>query len=274
MTTIVRYLTFMIVVTGCSFDSPFADDPEPEPVLPGSMPMPQPCRTDEQGVVLCVDFEDESLAAKAIDRSPNQTHAIAHDVDSTLRLPPDERAAVLSTVSSLRVPESPSLDLATFTIEMWIYPEQKPGKGKDVGLFDNYNQYSMRLRDGLRIRCGLGLISKVSASSEGSVLERTWSHVACRYAEGQMRVYINGHLSACQGLTALPLGGTLGSAIGAEIDPLAPETPRDRFIGGVDNVRIYDRALEDARICAAAGQAPGTCKTKCPGSDDDDDDDD
>jgi hypothetical protein len=117
--------------------------------------------------------------------------------------------------------------------------------------------------DGLRIRCGLGLVSKTSVSSAGSVLERTWSHVACRYAEGEMRVYINGHLSACQDLPALPLGGTLGSAIGAEIDPLAPESLRDRFIGGVDNVRIYDRALEDERICAAAGQAPGTCQSEC-----------
>jgi hypothetical protein len=268
VTTIVRYLTFMIVVTGCTFASPFAEEPEPEPIEPGPMPVAQPCRTDEPGVVLCVDFEDPSLAAQAIDRSPHQNHAIAHDVESTLRLPPDERAAVLSTVSSLRVPESPSLDLAAFTIEMWIYPELRPGKGQDVGLFDNHNQYSMRLRDGLRIRCGLDLISKASASSRGSVLERTWSHVACRYAEGQMRVYINGHLSACQALTPIPLGSTLGSAIGAEIDPLAPENLRDRFIGGVDNVRIYDRALEDARICAAAGQAPGTCQSTCPGKDD------
>ncbi len=268
MLTIVRYLTFVIVVTGCTFASPY---PEPAEVIPpGPMPIAQPCRTDEQGVVLCVDFEDESLAAQATDRSPNQNHAIAHDVESRLRLPPDEHAAGLSPVSSLRVPESPSLDLATFTIETWIYPELKPGKGKDVGLFDNYSQYTMRLRDGLRIRCGLGLVMKNSVSSEGAVQERAWSHVACRYAEGEMRVYINGYLSACQDLTTVPLGGTLGSAIGAEIDPLAPEGLKDRFIGGIDNVRVYDRALEDDRICAAAGQTPGTCRNECPEEEEDD----
>lgn len=255
------------MVTGCTFASPF---PEPEVIPPGPAPTAQPCRTDEQGVVLCVDFEDDSLAVQAIDRSPYQHHAVAHDVDRTLRLLPDEDAAVLTSVSSLRVAESDELDLSTFTIEMWIYPQQKPPKKQDVGLFDNLGHYSMRLHNDLKIRCGIGLIETTRVSSESAVPERQWSHVACRYTGGEMRVYLNGHLAGCQLLGTTIQGGDLGSAIGSEIDPLLPlvgDGVKDRFLGGIDNVRIYDRALDEDGICVAAGQAPGSCPRECPDSD-------
>ena len=262
MATIVRYLTFATVMTGCTFASP-----APEIIPPAPAPTPQPCRAGEEGVVLCVDFEDDSLAAQALDHSRYQNHAVAHDVDSTRREPPGERAAVLSAVSSLRVPESPTLDLAAFTIEMWIRPDRKPPKRKDAGLFDNPGEYTMRIKDDLKIRCGVSAAAGAPVTSDGAVPEREWSHVACRYDGAELRVYINGQLSRCQSATKVPIPSGLGSAIGAELAPIAPIAPEnlvDRFLGGVDNVRIYDRPLADDLLCEAAGHPRGSCQSECP----------
>jgi hypothetical protein len=259
----VRYLTLAtVVMTGCTFASPAPTleviPPAPEP------PAPQPCLTNEQGVALCVDFEDRPLVDQASDRSPNQTNAAAVDVNTTERRP-GEQAAVLRSTSSLRVRETASLDLPRFTIEMWIFPEQPPAKRTDVGLFDNFGQYTMRLRDDLRIRCGLTATSDILSNS--AVPRQAWSHVACSYADGELRIYLNGQLSDCRTVTPISLVGTFGSAIGAELKPNVGATavaPGDRFLGGIDNVRIYDHAVEAEHICAAAGQAPGSCLDACP----------
>jgi hypothetical protein len=258
----VRYLTLAIAMTGCSFVSP----PEsPEVILPSpTPPAAQPCRTDEPGVALCVDFEDRPLLNMATDRSRNANHVAAVDVSPRQRTA-DEQAVTLRPTSSLRVPESAALDLPQLTIEMWIFPDQQPPKHVDVGLFDNPGQYTMRLQDNLRIRCGL--VGAAQVSSASAVPKQQWSHVTCRYAEGELRAYVNGHLSACRTAAAIPLPIAVGSAIGSELKPsadLATAEVIDRFIGGIDNVRIYDRALDEAAICAAAGQEPGSCEAACP----------
>jgi hypothetical protein len=262
--TIVRLLTFATVMTGCNFVSP---PRSPEVIEPSPMPpVEQPCRSNEPGVALCVDFEDQPLASVATDRSPNQNHAVAVAVGATQR-PPGEQAALLSAASSLLVRESAALDLARFTIEMWIRPGQTPKyKDGDAGLFDNFGQYTMRLQSDRRVRCGL--VGSDRVSSTAAVPAGAWSHVACRYTDGEMRVYINGQLSNCQSVEAITQLGLLGSAIGSEVNPIPGGPPKDRFIGGIDNVRIYDHPLEDDRICVAAGWPTGSCEATCPSTED------
>jgi hypothetical protein len=273
VTTYVRYLTLAIAAAGCGFSSP---DPDlPDVIPPAPMPTPQPCGTDETGVVLCVDFEDESLVAQATDRSPFRHVVNAHDVERVERPPVGEDAALLTPVSSLLVAEAAALDVASFTIEMWIRPDQivkYKGWDGDVGLFDNPGHYAMRLREDFRIRCGLANVREIRATSEGAVQPRTWSHVACTYDGDEMRVYVNGQLSGCEALAPTGPGGALGSAIGAEIKPgTSPLDVKDRLLGGVDDVRIYDRALPAERICRAAGHtAPASCQSECPSDEADD----
>jgi Concanavalin A-like lectin/glucanases superfamily len=268
--SLVTALNALHAMTGCGFASPGAgpEAPGAPDVIPPSPtpPAPEPCRSDEQGVALCVDFEDKPLASLASDRSPYGNHAAAIDVGSMIRLP-GEQAARLGATSSLRVNETQTLDLPTFTIEMWIFPEVQPPEEEDAGLFDNFGQYKLRLTDELRVRCGL--IGDNEVTTEGAVPQQAWSHVACRYAAGEVRVYLNGHLSACRTVGASADIGLFGSAIGGKLALIsgATVTVKDRLIGGLDNVRIYNRALEEARICAAAGQLPGSCETECPSSD-------
>jgi len=261
VTTIVRYLTFVTVMTGCGFVSPPQSPPE---VIPPATtpPAAEPCRTDEPGVVLCVDFEDRPLMNQAVDRSPKAANATAVEVGTMMRTP-GEQAAVLTDRSSLTLPEASKLDLATFTIEMWIWPNFSTLKYKDhdAGLFHNYGQYAMRIQDDRRIICGL--LGDQRVTSDQAVPLREWSHVTCRYAQGEMSVYLNGKLSGASSISSIPLLDLFGSAIGSELrrTPTLTAEVVDRFIGGIDNVRIYDRALDPDRICLAAGHtSPAECQ--------------
>lgn len=263
VSTLVRYLAFAITVTGCAFTAP-----EAVPIIePGPDPGPQPCRAGEQGVVLCVDFEEPPVAGRVLDSSPIDHVVTAISVLPEPRLP-GEHAVVLSTPSSLLVAPSPELDLPELTIEMWIRPDKKPPR-KGSGLFDHHDHYTMAIRDNRRIRCGLTGDDQVT--SEDAVPDKAWSHVVCRLTGGEMRVYLNGHLSACRQLEPASTAPNLvGSAIGARLAPVLT----DRFIGGVDNVRVYSLGLTDEQICAAAGQPAGECAAACPQRDGGDDDDD
>jgi hypothetical protein len=179
----------------------------------------------------------------------------------------DERAAELSPGSSLLVPESAKLDVPQLTLEMWIRPAVAPAKDKVAGLFDNPGQYSMLFEDTRRVRCGL--TGDDNANSEASVPLNMWSHVACRFDGRQLRIYINGQLSECATFeNRIEPGGVPGAAIGSRLIPGPLPVYRDRFTGGVDNVRIYNSALPDDQICTAAGFPSGTCKATCPSRDD------
>lgn len=269
MSAILRFCTFSIVVTGCMFTPPDLDldsgaDTE---IPPGMEPVPRHCATAEPALVLCVDFEDPSLASAAIDGSDFGNDAVATNVTAMPRIT-GEQAAELKPMSSLHVPESPMLDVDDFTIEMWIAPKSAPRRREVAGLFDNLGQYTMQLDEDREIQCGLGTIDTVG--SEARVPLNMWSHVACRYTAGEMRVYVNGHVSDCK-TYGTPVGhlGVVGSTIGSRVG-LAPNTYTSRLVGGIDNVRVYSAALDDAQLCAAAGQQAGTCRDVCPTSGDDD----
>lgn len=266
MATTVRTLTFVFgfLASGCTYDSPGAyegsDSPEIPPV---GTPTAQPCRAGEQGVVLCVDFEDAPIVERVLDQSPYRHQVTATAVTSVERFA-GEQAVQLSNASSLRVPESAMLDLSEYTVEMWIHPGPGPQPPR-AGLFDQYAHYTMELDKDLKVACGTYLGAK-PARSDGRLLRERWSHVVCRYVGGEMRVYLNGRLSGCKALPAPSIAlAQPGSAIGARFDTLAVAL-RDRFVGGVDNVRIYDRGLTPAQICTAAG---GTtpCDDVCPADD-------
>lgn len=267
MLSTIRYLTFAIVVTGCTFVPP-----GPAIIPPADSPTPQPCEAGEQGVALCVDFEEVPLTELVLDRSPYQHLVTAINVASTPRVT-GEQAALLSKESSLRVAESPMLDLADFTIEMWIRPDQKPPGKKDkdgvAGLFENFGRYTMQLKEDLRVRCGL--VDDLRDTSEEAVPLALWSHVVCRYAGGEMRVYLNGHLSSCSQIAApdpIPDLILAGSVIGARFNAAGLDLS-DRLVGGVDNVRVYDHGLPQERICTSAGRSVEECNLECPSGGDD-----
>ena len=77
-----------------------------------------------------------------------------------------------------------------------------------------------------------------------------------------LRVYVDGKLQGCEQFAAtITNQGTFGSAIGANID-LGP-TFKNQFVGQLDNVHVYGKALDAAAICTLWGN--GNCDNRCPG---------
>jgi hypothetical protein len=215
---------------------------------------------------LCIDFEDPSLASLAVDGSGQSHDATATLISPMTRLATSgaEQAAQLGGQSSLRVAETPDLDLASFTIEMWIKPQAL--LPSEVGLLDNYGQYTMQYDHQGQLRCGLAGTNYVN--SDTSVGLGTWHHVACRFdgARREMKVFLDGDVSDCETYaTPASTTATAGTVIGARLDQGLPIPIFGHFIGGIDNVRVYSGAIEEPRLCAAAGRSG--CDFSCPPSD-------
>jgi hypothetical protein len=272
--TIARCFPIALIMAGCTFAAPEGvagdedgDAGDPVDIPPAPEPVARHCSADQNDpdLVLCVDFEDPSLAQRALDGSKNPIDVTAVNVGSSMRIPSTEQAAEISLASTLDVPASPKLDLPKLTIEMWIRPSLDPFTSQ--GLFDNPGQYRMLYENRRQVRCGLAAAS-ASIDSQDSLPLGRWSHVACRYDGKELRVYLNGHLSKCG---TLPRGATTtsgGEAIGSLLQGVSgTRTHSSPFLGGVDNVRVYGRARTDADLCAAAGQPAGSCRTACPDDD-------
>jgi len=84
----------------------------------------------------------------------------------------------------------------------------------------------------------------------------TWIHLAATYDGATMKLYVNGVLESSMpaaitvNANALPLG------LGAQVDAANAGT---RFLtGGMDDARVYNRALDAGEIAALAGASPVT----------------
>ncbi|MDQ3341020.1 MAG: LamG domain-containing protein [Myxococcota bacterium] len=245
------------LVPACTFATEL---PEEAPGLdPGTVPTPTASRCQTSGLTLCVDFEDmpnptDGIASAATITSSNLVPQLRFTAESAAQLQ-------LDPLSLVTVGEVGKLDIAsTLTIEMWTKPAVRPPDSgdKQVGLFDNHLQYAMNFEADGDLEC---TINGDSLDSDVSLATNAWHHVACTYDGSQLRVYVDGKLQGCEPISAtISNQGTFGSAIGANLDN--GPTYKNRFVGQLDNVHVYGRALSAAEICTLWGN--GNCDDQCP----------
>ncbi len=142
------------------------------------------------------------------------------------------------------VPDDPSLrPLRTLTLEAWVRPE--PGRGSRAILVKDGGG---RVAYGLSTRGGRpqAVINSGSRShvarADSPLRPRVWTHLTATYDGRSVRLLVGGAEVA-----ETPASGTLLSARG----PLrigAGGTGGDRFLGGIDEVRVYGRALRRPEI--------------------------
>jgi hypothetical protein len=171
-----------------------------------------------------------------------------------------EPAAMLSATSTMHVRELAALDIKDgIALDMWIRPSSYPALGSSYWMLDNNQQYGASFTDLGAVRCVLG-----SASLDGGAVptDGKFHHVACTYDRAQLKVYVDGDVVRCGGLTSqIPTTGTSGLAIGANVSGSdADPDYANAFVGGIDDVRVWARAGMD--VCAAAGRTG--CQTVCP----------
>lgn len=253
------FLLILVASTGCTFAAPDGElEPEPTddegtttppPTTPGALAT---CVPSDPALRLCVDF-DGSIE----DRSANAVSISANAVDSMDR--DGEPAAALTTTSTIHLREALKLEIAQgLSLDMWIRPMGTPGSD-GYWLLDNNQQYGATYTSAGKIRCVLGSRSVESAAT--IMNDGQFHHVACTYDGTDLKVFVDGELSRCQATDAgIPTSGTSGLAIGANVTgaETAPSFS-GKFVGGLDDVRVWARAGLDA--CAAAGRSG--CKTRC-----------
>jgi hypothetical protein len=206
----------------------------------GSSTVARTCAFPDPDLRLCIEFEDRVFAPSATDASTAQLDAATTNISEVSH---DGRyAAGMIVASQIAVPESTKLDLmSSLTIEMWVWP----GWNQFANLLVNANQYGVQLASDGRIGCKLPAAS-VWSDSERTAQNQQWTHVACTYsAGGNLTVYVNGKqagasASSNPGLNGL---GNQGTKIGGG------------YGGGIDDIRIYARALSSQDVCTHAGHA-------------------
>ena len=153
------------------------------------------------------------------------------------------RAAVFTAASALQITETPALDVAAVTVEMWVRPDGLPVAPARAGLFDNSGQYALFVLDNARLRCS----GNGEAIVDGALTVGLWTHVACVHDGQSITLYIDGLVRATGAAGAINLAPATGSNIGSD-NPGG----NDDFIGRIDELRIWSRPRTPDEICAAA----------------------
>ncbi|MEE9383899.1 MAG: LamG domain-containing protein [Nannocystaceae bacterium] len=142
-----------------------------------------PCLVRAEHLVLCLDFE-ELEAGKIVDRSGHNNHAqLTGDASQAVGV--HGKALVCDATLRASIPDSDSLDLIDFTIDLWIRPD---GSAQDwEGVLDNDGQYGLWLgAGGIECRRGSDYLSAVS------ILPEVWTHVRCVSMGDQLTIYLDG----------------------------------------------------------------------------------
>jgi len=145
------------------------------------------------------------------------------------------------------VPDALDLRLSEeFTLEAWVRPEDgvfgdpvvvKESEGDDAfGLGLGLGPEEEETAGGF-----IGHGSGTEAAGGGLVAEKAWSHVATTYDGHYIRVYVDGELVATEDAPTPPLAGEGALKIGCD-------GPDGQFTGRIDEVRVYDRALNAGEV--------------------------
>ena len=149
-----------------------------------------------------------------------------------------------------------------FTVEGWVFVmNQDPtwigiyGRFTESGLFVYDNQ--LTYWDGT-FAIGSGEAGNLGQGAT-KIFEQ-WQHIACTWDGDTLRTYVNGALEGSSRVTtgqaALPSRAQIGGLINPNNQGL-----EDHFIGLIDELTVYSRALSESEISMiVAAAAQGKCK--------------
>ncbi len=152
----------------------------------------------------------------------------------------------MDATSDATVAETSVLSPTNITIELWLRPAQLPATGR-MGLLDNDGRYGLFLTStGLQCVAGANVASTVLPAVDA------WTHVACTYDGTTGRLFVDG----IEVLTALGAGLLATGPATVKIGGNSPSG--DRFVGTLDQLRVFSVARTPTQICDAA------LRTSCP----------
>ena len=165
------------------------------------------------------------------------------------------------------IPSSSSLNLSSgMTLEAWVKPTALGSSWRSVLMKErpgNVN-YALYAHDGGPGPSGHVYVGNRDRYSAGNTLPaNAWTHLATTYDGSTLRLYVNGAVA-----TSLPVTG----AIGTSTNPVrigGNTIWSEWFIGLIDEVRVYNRALSSAEIQSdmttpVSAGAPPPADTQAP----------
>jgi hypothetical protein len=268
-----RYACLVWLIAGCGFASPAStvEDPGGDPSggsagsgtgSGGPGTASGKCDVTDPGLRLCVSFGINPMARDLVtplhEVDPGSTGVVAlPSITVPILGLMVNNPGTFGANSQLRFKEHPDFDVDSLTIDLWMLPQSTPAQNTAYYLLDNNTQYSATYdSDGVHCTVAGTTVDSRPVPAGG------WHHVACTYADRQLRVYVDGDLGGCKMASAIPSGGKDGVAIGASYDP--KNGFQHKFMGNLGNLHLYGTELAPDPICRAAGR-PGGCNATCPG---------
>lgn len=156
-------------------------------------------------------------------------------------------------------------NLSSMTLSAWVKPtafnlgcyterEMVVGKGKDVSA----NAFGMSITRNTQVGCGNApsfTTYKMSFEMNGSSIfsdtysvDNQWKHVICTYDGTSQKIYMNGVLIQQQNVGAINTSNAIPLYINYATWNGGVFNSNGRFGGGIDEIRIYNRALADAEV--------------------------
>lgn len=156
----------------------------------------------------------------------------------------DGTALSIEDASIITIADSAAFATDGITVEFWLGPNFSAGF-----VFDLDGRFSVRIYGGGVIRCLAEAGSKQSVEAV-LPLDR-WSHVACVFGPGPgLQIFVDQTAGDFNGVT-LPL-----DAATANQAHIGSDSPGGggAFLGRLDNLRVWDRALESDQLCVECDQ--------------------
>ncbi len=261
-----RWFALAVWLAGCGFehgaaqsagstDAPRSIDAPADARTNIDAPPAPPCRTADASLVWCLELDEANLASAATALDSSGLHhdpAIANLTTTTRSVPASSQAITLTTSSTMSLAKPSDFDLQAFTITAWV----RRSSNGELGIVDTSKQYTMSITStDHTVECALangGQTVSYAGSAQTGMGE--WDLVACTYDQSEVCEYSfrNGSASSqsgCSGRNEMTATtGTL-TTVGSWADGTS------HFIGDVDQVRLYSRALTQQEICTAGGLA-------------------
>jgi hypothetical protein len=208
--------------------------------------MEAPIQTPKQGPVAAYSF-DEGEGITAEDASGNGHEGTIEGAGWTRGRYGDALRFVQNEGRQcVTVADSPDLRLEEeFTLEAWVRPEEwlggssivskelEPGSGQSYSLGIGFTEYG-------RVE---GWSEDEVVYSPEPIEEDVWTHVAYTYDGRRARIYLDGELVSDKAVGPRELASTGPLEIGCDSPELGAQ-----FSGRIDEVRLYDRALDGGEV--------------------------
>jgi hypothetical protein len=168
----------------------------------------------------------------------------------------------------VEVPHAAALDPEQLTVEAWVRFAE-PSGGEDPRRWivnKNGNEWAeghyalivQGRQAGAYLNIGGGQGNMIEAVGEKEVLKpNTWHHLAMTWDGAKLAVYCDGLPVASKAVNRKRVPGNGPLVIGRRVDGHGPS----QFVGLIDEVRLYNRALTAAEVASraksAGGAAPG-----------------